>query len=714
VQRPALVDRLRSQAAPVVAIVAPPGYGKTTTLSLWAAQDRRPFAWLSLDWSHNDPAVLLTYLALALGEVIPVEPAVFEALRAPHPSQRAAIRTALARSAYRTPHPFVLAVDEAHQLTDAEGAEVLRTLAEHLPAGSQLAVAGRREPPLGLARLRSERRVIDIGIGDLRVDVPEARELLAAAGTDLTEPEAAELVARTEGWPVGLYFAAMAGGPHAFPRCRGSAFGGDDRLITDYIRTEFLDHLPPERLRFLTRTSVLDELCGPLCDATLERTGSAATLEEIEASNLLLVPLDRQRRWYRYHHLFQAMLRHKLERLEPAAVPVLARRASRWCEANGLLDSAVGYAQLAGDSGRVGHILLGSAMRFYALGRATTLQRWFEWLADHGPVEGGPAAVGAWLSLVWGRAADAERWAATADKAPHDAGMPDGSPLHAWVLMLHATMARDVHQMRRDAARALQILSPGSQWRPTAASILGMAELFQGNLDAADQQLAETVELAADLGGPAAASLALAARAIIAIRRDRWQQARTLAERASSVTQEAHLQDYASSALTYAVRSRVAAHDGDPWAAREQIAAAGRVLPLLTRALAHLASETRLELARAHLALGDAPSAKDLLSEAGQLLGGCDFGSLHDDTGELSVTAEQIQAASAASPKLTPAELRLLPLLATQLSFREIAGQLFVSVHTVKAQVTSIYRKLAVSSRTQAIERARSLSLLPG
>jgi LuxR family maltose regulon positive regulatory protein len=241
-----------------------------------------------------------------------------------------------------------------------------------------------------------------------------------------------------------------------------------------------------------------------------------------------------------------------------------------------------------------------------------------------------------------------------------------------------------------------------------------MAELFQGNLDGADQQLTESAELAADLGGPAAASVALAARAIIAIRRDQRQQARTLAEHASSVIQQAHLQDYATSALTYAVSARIAAHDGDPWTAREEISAADRALPLLTRALAHLAVATRLELARAHLTLSDAATAKDLLGEASQLLrAGGDLGSLHDDAGELAATVEQIQATAAGLPALTPAELRLLPLLATQLSFPEIAAQLFLSVHTVKAQVTSIYRKLAVSSRTQAIERARSRGLLP-
>ena len=716
VRRAALTGRLcRSQAAPVVVMAAPPGYGKTTALALWAAQDRRPFAWLSADRSCNDPAVLLTCLARALAAVIPVGQSVFDGLPALHPPGRAAVLTALACAAYRSPQPFVLAVDEAHLVSDAEAAGMLATLADNLPPGSQLVLAGRGEPPLGLARLRSQGRILDIGADDLRLGVPEARELLAAAGVHLSEPELAGLVARTEGWAAGLYFAAIAGNAGAFPLSGDGGFDGDDRLLTDYIRAEFLARLPEDDVRFLTRTSVLDELCGPLCDATLERTGSAAVLERMEASNLLLIPQDRQRRWYRYHHLFQVMLRHELERREPAACPVLTRRASRWCEANGLTDSAVRYAQVAGDARRVGRVLLRHGMRLYALGRAATLRRWFEWLAGHGPVEGGVAVLGAWLSLLSGRAADAGRWTAIADAAPQDAELPDGSPVKAWLLTLHAATARDASQMRSDAEQALRLLSPGSQWRPTAASILGTAELLQGTLDAADQHLAEAVELAADLGGPAAASLALATRAIIAIRRDRWPHARTLAEQALSVIRQAHLQDYASSALAHAVRSRIAARDADPWTAREQISAAQRALPLLTRGLPHLAIETRLELVHAHLALGDVPAAKDLLDEAGQLLRWSgDLGSLHQDASELSATVGQIQATAASLPRLTPAELRLLPLLATQRSFREIAAELFVSAHTVKAQVTSIYRKLGVSSRTQAIERARSLSLLPG
>ena len=231
---------------------------------------------------------------------------------------------------------------------------------------------------------------------------------------------------------------------------------------------------------------------------------------------------------------------------------------------------------------------------------------------------------------------------------------------------------------------ALQLLAPGSQLRPTAGALLGTAELLQDDLHAADIHLADAAELGAGLGARPAETVALATRAIIAIRRDRWEAAQTLLERAASVIAEAHLQSYSTSALTHAVRARVAGHLGDARAAREHIQAAERLLPLLTRALAQLALETRLELVRAHVMLGEIGAAQDRLDEMDELLlPGSDFGSLREEAGEMSAAVRQIRASAADMVMLTAAELRLLPFLATQLSFREIAEQLFVSIHTV-------------------------------
>jgi LuxR family maltose regulon positive regulatory protein len=656
---------------------------------------------------------LYSYLVFALASILPVERAVLEALVAPHASERGAMLAGMAWSVSRSPYPFVLAIDDAHLLKDSEGAEALKTMVEHLPEGSQLAFAGRSEPPLGLANLRSQGGVLDVGIDDLRLDMSEARELLAAEGIRPAKRDIVVLVDRTEGWPVGLYLASLAGRTGS-PQPSGTRFAGDDRLLADYLRSEILDRIPPDEVRFLTRTSVLDELCGSLCDAVLEASGSAATLEEIERSNLLLVPLDRKRLWYRYHGLFQEMLRHELERLEPKELPDLARRASIWCEQEHLLDQAIHYAQVAGDAERVGGLLVRNAMRMYALGRAGALRGWFAWLEERGRAEGAIAVMGAWLHLLSGRAADAERWAVLAERGLHDEVLPDGSRLDGWLMTLRAVMSTDVEQMRADADGALQLLSPNSQMRPSAALLLGSAKLFMGEVDAADLILEDAVELGSSLGGRAAEALSLATRAVIAIRRGRWRDAEGLVEQSALVIAEHHLHSYASSALTHAVRARVAIHLGDAAAAREEVRAAESLRPLLTRALSFLTLETQLELARAYVALGDSRAATDALRDIEYLLRtGGDFGWLRSDAAELSARVEEVRAATPEVLGLTPAELRLLPLLATQLSFREIGEHLFVSVHTVRSQVVSIYRKLGVSSRTQAIERSRDLGLLP-
>jgi LuxR family maltose regulon positive regulatory protein len=630
-----------------------------------------------------------------------------------HRPQREAALAGLSAAAAAAPRPFVLALDDVHLLSDGESADALRTVLGHLPAGAPLAVAGRREPPLGLPRLRGEGRVLDLGATQLQLDAAGARGLLAAAGAELPDGQVTEVLARTEGWPMGLYFAALAHRAHA-PVMSSAAFCGEDRLLADYIRTEVLAHLPIDRLRFLTRTAVLDELCGPLCDAVLQRTGSTAELERIEASNLLLVPLDRQRRWYRYHALFQAVLRRELECTDPEAVPSLARRASGWCESNGFFDAAVHYAQVAGDVDRVGRLVLVGGLRQYAAGRVTALREWFTWLTEHGSTDAGVAVLGAWLAMLSGRPAEAERWAAVADTGDPAAEQPDGSPLEGWLLTVRAAMARDDERMRDQAARALRQLAPASHFRPTAALCLGFAELLGGDAAAADRQLTDAAELAAHLRATGAAALALSLRALIALRAGRWPDADALLRHAWSVIERAGQQSYSMTAMNHALRARSAAHAADPVAARREITAAAELLPQLTRVLGPLSVQTRLELTRAALAVGDPVAAATFLAEAQQLLaGGLGFGSLQDDARDLTAAIERQRSAAPALPRLTPAELRLLPLLATQRSLPEIAEQRCLSVHTIKAQVTSIYRKLGSSSRTQAIDRAHGLGLLP-
>ena len=273
----------------------------------------------------------------------------FEGLAAPHPTQRRAILASLASSISTTTYPFLLAVDDAHLLTNGEGIDIVRTLVDHLPAGSQIALAGRREPRLGLPRWRAEGKVVDISQDDLRLDAEDVAALLAANGAELSDREVVHLAAHTEGWAVAVYLAALARKDGSGRKVRATTFGGDDRLLSDYMRTGVSRSFAGGVTLVPGADRPARRIMRTLCDAVLAQSGSAALLEELEASNLLIVPLDRQRRWYRYHHLFQETLRYELERTASESIPSLARRASQWCETEGLIDQAIHYMQLAGD-----------------------------------------------------------------------------------------------------------------------------------------------------------------------------------------------------------------------------------------------------------------------------------------------------------------------------------------------------------------------------
>ena len=329
IRRTSLIERLtRDDSRPIVSVVAPPGYGKTTLLSYWAGRNSRPFAWVSVDEQDNDPRVLLSYVAKALNAVQPVGERVFEALASPVSSVPGSVVPRLGSAFWSMTAPVVLVLDDVHLLHNRECRDALSVLADHVPGGSQLVLAGRNEPPLRIARLRAEGRVLEIGPGDLMLSHEEAALLLRSAEVTLGEDDVAALHQRTEGWPVGLYLAALylrEGGPLG---TAAVSFGGDDRLVSEYMESEFLARISHRHRVFLTRTAVLERMCGPLCDATLELPGSAASLADLARSNLLLVPLDRRGQWYRYHHLFRDMLLAELERLEPELMPVLQRRAA--------------------------------------------------------------------------------------------------------------------------------------------------------------------------------------------------------------------------------------------------------------------------------------------------------------------------------------------------------------------------------------------------
>ncbi len=348
VARSGLVDRVRT-GAPVLVISAPAGYGKTTLLSQWAAVEERPFAWLTLTPGDNDLTVLVAYLVRALDAVDPLPTATLAGLAAAGADGQTVLLPRLGRALLERPDPFVLALDDVHVLTDPECRSALGVLAAHLPDGSQLVLASRQDPPLARARLRAGRTLTEIRLEDLVLTTEESATALRDAGLALDDATVDALVEQTEGWAAGIYLAALAVRDLDDAAAAARRFTGDNKLVADYLRDELIDGLPDDVLEFLTRTSVLELLDGPGCDAVLERTGSREVLEELAGSNLFVVPLDAAGEQYRYHHLFSDLLRVELRRREPELEAELHGRASALFEARGLLGLAVEHARLGGD-----------------------------------------------------------------------------------------------------------------------------------------------------------------------------------------------------------------------------------------------------------------------------------------------------------------------------------------------------------------------------
>ncbi len=719
VARTVLVQRLLAwHAAPVICVVAPPGYGKTTLLAQWARRQGRRVGWVTVDRRDNDPMVLLTYIAVALDRIEPIDPGVFGALAAPGALVTGTVLPRLAAAVSAMTQPVALVVDNVEALDNPQCLDALVEVAAHLPAGSQLALAARTTPGLPVALWGEPGRVVAIGVDQLKMDQREAHALLEGAGVQLGDAEATELVWRTEGWPVGLYLAALTlkEGPAGDPRQGGAGFSGADRFIADYLWDELLTHLPPPTVSFLTRTAVLDRMCGPLCDAVLDTTGSAEVLASLASSNLLLLPLDRHRRWYRYHHLFRGLLRAELERRAPELVAQLHLRAAAWCQANGLPETAIDHAQAAGDADQVAGLVASLGQPAFAGGRVDTVRRWVGWFDEQGLIDRYPqvAVQGGLLQALLGQPAAAERWAEAAERGAVATGTgQEPSTVEAPLALLRAFLCRNgVERMRADAEAAVAGLAPASPWRAAALATLGMANVLAGQADRADPILAHTVQVAMHARALPGASVALAERAMVAMARHDWPQAAALAEQALATVRAGRLEDYMTSALVHAVVARTAAHEGDVPRAHQQLARAARLRPLLTYAMPHLAVQALLELVRVYLALDDLAGARAVLREANDILRRRpDLGTLPEQAAQLRSKASGIGGGTGGASSLSKAELRLLPLLRTQLTYREIGERLYLSEHTVKKEAMSIHRKLGVSSRSQAVERAQQLGL---
>jgi LuxR family maltose regulon positive regulatory protein len=707
-----VIEDLCASQAPLVTVVAPAGYGKTTILARWAEADPRPFAWVALDTRDDDPVVLLRYVAGAMHRLEPLPPEVFDALSGAGGSGWTKRVARLGNALAAREQPFVLALDDLHSVANPSCLDALGELLLSIPAGSKIAIAAREEPALPVGRWRAQGWVHEIGPTELRLDGHEAELLLKAAGLELGEDGVNELTERTEGWAAGLYLAALsmqAGSPNP---ASAEVFSGDDRFVADYFRAELMSRLPGAEALFLEQTSVLERMCGGLCDSVVESTGSAGVLERLERTNHFVVPLDRRGEWYRYHHLFAELLRNELALSKPEAAAELSRKAMAWCIANDLPEAALIYGHAAGETDVVAGLVDQLALPTHYDGRMETLEGWLRWF-NEADLRRYPALAveGAWLRALSGRAADAEHWLAIAEGSTSTIPLSDGSAtIDPWVAVLRAGMPDGPGRAVADGELAVAELAPGSGWRPAALTMRGTARLVLGDTESA---IADLVSVA-EGGASQPVAVARGQLALLAVRKGAWKEAEIHASAGQAIVNDAGLGEYSTSALLHAATARIAVHEGRQEDARAALTAAHRLRPLLDHGLPWLAIQVGIELACVHLALAEPGPARTVFGEAEQVL------QLRPQMGILVEHARELQDRLAATSgpdgawamSLTGAELRVLPYLATHLTFPEIGERLFISRNTVKSQAVSIYRKLGVSSRSDAIGRAVEFGLL--
>jgi LuxR family maltose regulon positive regulatory protein len=517
VRRPRLLERLNQGLHHKLTLVsAPAGFGKTTLVSDWVASCERPVAWLSLDEGDNDPVRFLSYFIAALRTVAPnIGDGVLGVLQTPQPPPIEAILTALLNEIASVPDNFVLVLDDYHLIDAKPVGNALTFLVEHLPPQMHLVIATREDPQLPLARLRARDQLTELRVTDLRFTPTEAAEFLSqATGLDLSAEDIDALEVRTEGWIAGLQLAAISMQGNKDTTGFIKSFTGSHHFVMDYLVEEVLQQQPESVQTFLLRTSILDRMCGPLCDAVLLDPSASGqeTLGYLEHANLFIVPLDSERRWYRYHHLFADLLRQRLlQRLHQSSTSSaederdgaaeLHKRASQWYEENGLEIEAFQHAAAANDVERAERLSEGKGIPLHFRGAAAAILNWLESL---------PAAVlnarpSLWIKfasllLINGQTTGVGEKLQAAETALQGAEPSDRSRyLVGQIATARATLALtryDIEKMLAQSRRALEYLHPNNlSLRANANWTMGYAYALQGDRVAARRALDEAISL---------------------------------------------------------------------------------------------------------------------------------------------------------------------------------------------------------------------------
>lgn len=636
VPRPSLVARLDAGLrGRLTLICAPAGFGKTTLVGAWAAGCGQPVAWLSLDEGDSDPARFLTYLIGALRTIAPTLGAgVLGVLQGLQPPPVEAILTALLNDLAALPGEVVLVLDDYHTIEAQPVDRALAFLVEHLPPRLHLIIATREDPSLPLARLRARGQLTELRAADLRFTPAEAAAFLTGAmGLDLAAADVAALEARTEGWIAGLQLAALSLQGHHSPASFIASFTGTHHFVLDYLAEEVLQQQPPSVQAFLLRTSILDRLCGPLCDAVLRDPAvpGQATLEQLERANLFLVPLDDERRWYRYHHLFADLLRQRLQQGtassigdtggDPDSSPVeFHRRASQWHEDQGLALEAFRHAVAAADVERAERLLAGQGWPRHARGAATAALDWLASLPT-AVLDARPALRWrhAWLLLTTGQAGGVEEHLQAAEAALRGTAMDgDTRNLVGQIAAARAVLAITRYQFDdtlAQARRALDHLHPDNlAVRTSATWALGSAYQQRGDRAAAGRAYADAIALGEASGNLFTTVLATNGLGDIQVADNQ------LASAAESYRRVLHLLGDAPPPVAAEAHLGLAriCYEWDDLEAAERHGCQGLQLAQQYDRVLDRSVLAELLLARVRLARGDVAGAAALLAQAGQ------------------------------------------------------------------------------------------------
>ncbi len=657
------MEQLATDPPRLTLVDAGAGWGKSTLLAQWRASDASRFAWLSLEPADSDPVRFWTYVVVALQTVrTSLGERALRLLRTPGTNIVENVVPELLNDLAARREPVVLVLDDYHVVTSQDIHTQIAFFVERLPPALRLVIASRSHPPLPLGRLRARGDLAEVRADDLRFsDRESALFLNDVLGFQLTEQDVGSLQERTEGWAAGLYLAALSLRGRRDPEAFIAAFAGDDRHLVDYLGAEVLGGLTPD--------------------------------------------LDSTRTWFRFHHLFRELLRHELERTEADLVPELHRRACAWHRERGDVEDAVHHATAAGEVDLASDLVASHWNAFANEGKLVTVTSWLDSLPA-GVVARDPrlCLARAWHALLTNRIDEIEGWIVKAEAGSLPGPLRDGTSSidsgAALIRTIHLYYMGDISASEKWARRALELEDETSPWYSMAYSAIAAVHFWRGEKAAAATALDETVRLAQARGNILSALWALEFRALLAAESGEPEAAERLVHQALALSAEHGLEEHwvhgaGKLALAYAGEVR-----GEHAAA---LAEAERALELVRRGPGTM----ELGLALITLARLAPERAQELLAQARRAIESC------RDPGFLRGRVQGPQPrATARGHELSEREFAVLRLLATQLSLREIGAELYVSQNTVKTHTRSIYRKLAASSRADAVSRARERELL--